>query len=414
MRAIVLSGGGAKGAYQIGVWKALRKLNIKYDVVTGTSIGSVNGLMMVQNDYLKTLWLWSNVGFDVLYDEKFPSKHDTLLEMTEVYKNYAKNFLKQGGISMGKMRNLLTKTYNKKRFFNSNIDYGLVTYNLTKMEPVFLKKKDLTNDVVDYVLASACCYPAFQKMKINGEEYIDGGIYDNMPINLAVEMGADEVIAVDLEAIGVVQDVKYDNVKITYIRPKNEIGSFLVFDRKLAVKAIKYGYYDTMKIFKELDGDKYTFKKGNLIANYNKYSNKFLNYCDKLFKKDEGIYDDILKLSFFNRILKTRKEYELKKIFNETIELLGKVFKIDTCNLYDIKKYNKILLNKIKKQEEISKDFIEKKIKDKKIKDLLNTSSIIKYLYNRLDNNEINKEICALASIFPKEFVCAIYLKVIK
>lgn len=414
MRAIVLSGGGAKGAYQVGVWKALRKLNIKYDIVTGTSIGSVNGLMMVQNDYLKTLWLWSNVGFDILYDEKFPSKHDTLLEMTEVYKNYAKNFLKQGGISMGKMRNLLTKTYNKKKFFNSNIDYGLVTYNLTKMEPVFLKKKDLTNDVVDYVLASACCYPAFQKMKINGQEYIDGGIYDNMPINLAVEMGADEVIAVDLEAIGVVQDVKYDNVKITYIRPKNEIGSFLVFDRKLAVKAIKYGYYDTMKTFEKLDGDKYTFKKGNLIANYNKYSSKFLNYCDELFKEDEGIYDDILKLSFFNRILKTREEYELKKIFNETIELLGKVFEIDTCNLYDIKKYNKILLNKIKKQEEISKDFIEKKIKDKKIKDLLNTSSIIKYLYNRLDNNEINKEICALASVFPKEFVCTIYLKVIK
>ena len=235
-----------------------------------------------------------------------------------------------------------------------------------------------------------------------------------MPINLAVEMGADEVIAVDLEAIGVVQDVKYDNVKITYIRPKNEIGSFLVFDRKLAVKAIKYGYYDTMKIFKELDGNKYTFKKGNLIANYNRYSIKFLNYCDKLFKENEGIYDDILKLSFFNRIFKTRKEYELKKIFNETIELLGKVFEIDTCNLYDIKKYNKSLLSKIKKQEEISKDFIEKKIKDKKFKDLLNTSSIIKYLYNRLDNNEINKELCALASIFPKEFVCAIYLKVIK
>lgn len=414
MRAIVFSGGGAKGAYQIGVWKALRKLNIKYDIVTGTSIGSVNGLMMVQKDYLKALWLWSTVGFDVLYDEEFPSKYDTLLEMTEIYKNYAKNFLKQGGISMGKMRNLLTKTYNKKKFFNSNIDYGLVTYNLTKMEPVFIKKKDLTNDVVDYVLASACCYPAFQKMKINGEEYIDGGIYDNMPINLAVEMGADEVIAVDLEAIGVVQDVKCDNVKITYIRPRNEIGSFLVFDRKLAVKAIKYGYYDTMKIFKELDGDKYTFKKGNLIANYNGYSIKFLNYCDNLFKEDEGIYDDILKLSFFNRIFKTRKEYELKKIFNETIELLGKVFGINTCNLYDIKKYNKILLNKIKKQEEISKDFIEKKIKDKNFKDLLNTSSIIKYLYNRLDNNEINKEICALASIFPKEFVCAIYLKVIK
>ena len=51
-RAIVLSGGGSKGAYQIGVWKALRKMKIKYDIVTGTSIGSVNGIMMVNEPAL--------------------------------------------------------------------------------------------------------------------------------------------------------------------------------------------------------------------------------------------------------------------------------------------------------------------------------------------------------------------------
>ena len=42
MRAVVLSGGGSKGAYEIGVWKALRKLHISYDIVTGTSVGALN------------------------------------------------------------------------------------------------------------------------------------------------------------------------------------------------------------------------------------------------------------------------------------------------------------------------------------------------------------------------------------
>ena len=42
-RAIVLSGGGSKGSYQIGVWKALRKLKIDYQIVTGTSVGALNG-----------------------------------------------------------------------------------------------------------------------------------------------------------------------------------------------------------------------------------------------------------------------------------------------------------------------------------------------------------------------------------
>ena len=57
-RAIVLSGGGSKGAYQIGVWKALRKLHINYDIVTGTSVGALNSILFVQKDYLKALKLW--------------------------------------------------------------------------------------------------------------------------------------------------------------------------------------------------------------------------------------------------------------------------------------------------------------------------------------------------------------------
>ena len=58
MRAVVLSGGGSKGSYQIGVWKALRKLKIKYDIVTGTSVGALNGALMVQNKFHKACKLW--------------------------------------------------------------------------------------------------------------------------------------------------------------------------------------------------------------------------------------------------------------------------------------------------------------------------------------------------------------------
>ena len=57
MRAIVLSGGGSKGAYEIGVWKALRKLHIKYDIVTGTSVGALNAALMTQKTYHQGLYL---------------------------------------------------------------------------------------------------------------------------------------------------------------------------------------------------------------------------------------------------------------------------------------------------------------------------------------------------------------------
>lgn len=412
-RAIVLSGGGARGAYQVGVWKALRKLGIKYDIVTGTSIGSINGLMMVQKDYFKTLWLWINIGFDVVYDTKFPTKYDTLSEMIEIYKQYIKHFLKEGGINTSKISNLINNVFNWKKFSKSKIDYGLITYNFTKKEPLIIKKKDLKKDqVVEYVMASACCYPAFQKAEINGEKYIDGGYYDNMPINLAIEMGAEEIIAVDLDAVGFKKPIVKDNVRVTYIKPRNDIGSFLVFDASLAMRAIKYGYFDTLKKFNKLDGNKYTFRKNDLGRNTNKYNKRFLNEIDKVF--DDNNYTELLKLGLFKRFLKTRQQIEISKIFNETIDFLGNLFKIDTCQIYNIRKFNKMLVERNALVEEISIDLIQTKLKNKKFKELFNSSSIVKYLYNLLCSGDNNKELYGIAVIFPKEFIGAIYLKTIK
>ena len=62
--AIVLGGGGSKGAYQVGAWRALRELGIKYDMVTGTSIGALNGALMVLGDYEKALGLWREIDID--------------------------------------------------------------------------------------------------------------------------------------------------------------------------------------------------------------------------------------------------------------------------------------------------------------------------------------------------------------
>ena len=67
MKALVLAGGGAKGSYEMGVWKALRKLGMKFDIITGTSIGALNGALMVQNSYFKGMHLWLNTDFYKLF-----------------------------------------------------------------------------------------------------------------------------------------------------------------------------------------------------------------------------------------------------------------------------------------------------------------------------------------------------------
>ena len=49
--ALVLSGGGSRGGYEIGVWQALRELGVPIHIITRTSVGALNGAMVVQDDF---------------------------------------------------------------------------------------------------------------------------------------------------------------------------------------------------------------------------------------------------------------------------------------------------------------------------------------------------------------------------
>ena len=207
---LVLSGGGSKGAYEIGVYKALKKLHKNIDIVTGTSIGAINGLFIVQKDLRGALKLWKNISFKTIYDEdSFPIMEDE--KLSKIYMQYAKSFINEGGLDIYKMTSLFDKSFKPYKFYNSNIDYGLVTYNISQNKPVLKIKEELPKEnIKDYVLASASCYPAFKPYLIDGEMYIDGGYYDNLPINLAIDLGATEIIAVDLRAIGFKQSRRYN------------------------------------------------------------------------------------------------------------------------------------------------------------------------------------------------------------
>ena len=372
MRAIVLSGGGSKGAYQIGVWKALKKLNIKYDIVTGTSVGALNAALMTQKTYLKAVKLWKNIEFNKVIDED--------IDKDNIIKSYTENII-HGGLNTTNLEQTIEEALDLNKFYNSKIDMGLITVNLNKLKPIMLTKSQIEpSKLKDYLVASASCFPAFKIKDIENNKYIDGGYFDNLPINLALEMGADEIIAVDLKEIGLKRKIEKKDLKITTISPRNDIGSFLIFEKDISRRAIKYGYNDTLKIFKKLDGDKYTFKKNNLIDNYEKYS---YNY-DRLVKKN---------ISF--------------KEFNNIIEVLGSILKLDDTLIYNIAKYNKILIDKFKNLQE-DKNIVNLLNKNK-LKKLFLNEYMIKYIYECMDKKQLKE----LKLIFKKEFYCAAYLKII-
>lgn len=381
MRAVVLSGGGAKGAYQIGVWKALKKLRIKYDIVTGTSVGAINGIFMVQNDFNKCNKVWNKINMKLLFEENIQDSN----KKRELIKNYSKNFIKNNGTKPEGLEKLLEKNINKKRFFNSKINYGLVSYNLTTKKPVIITKKDLTNNnLLDYLIASASCYPAFTPREINNEKLIDGGYYDNLPINLALKLGADEIIAIDLEAPGIKRNPKTKK-EIIYINPNNNLSFFLKFDKQNVQKDKMFGYNDTLKIFKKLEGKRFTFRKKTIDKLIKKYEKKYIDNINKQLntKKIIKILDNI------TLIKKLKTEERKQNIFLTITEMLMQELELQEEKIYSEKTLKYTLIQKVlnhKKDNEvlniykhiINKD--EQNIKKDVIKSPLNTLKAL-YLY---------------------------------
>ena len=340
MKALVLSGGGSKGSYQIGVWKALRELNIKIDIVTGTSAGALNAALITQNSYRTAVKTWKKINLDILFGEDTIEPDKTV----DLYKLYGENFIKNGGMDTSKIENIINESLNKRKFYKSKINFGLVTYNLSNKKPIQLTKKEIKKDLLDdYLMASATCFPAFKKKEINGEKYIDGGYFDNLPINLAIKMGAEEIIAVDLSAPGIKQ-IPTKKVKTITIKPKNKLTNFLNFHEEGSKRNIKLGYNDTMKAFHKLEGNKYTFKKGHIEKNNLMYQETYLHILNKILRFKNATKEFYSQL----KILDVTKENIQEKLLLRVMELVAKDFNLDETTIYTYRSFNRKLKKELK------------------------------------------------------------------
>lgn len=376
MKAIVLSGGGSKGSYQIGVWRALRKLHIKYDIVTGTSVGALNGALMVQNKFHKAIKLWSKINMQLLFGDEATNS----TKIKDVLNMYRINFFKNGGMDVKILEDVIDKYIDKDTFYNSKIDFGLVAVNLSGKKAVQMKKKDIPKDKLsDYLMASASCYPAFQKKDIDGNKFIDGGIFDNMPINLAIDLGADSIIAVDLCAPGVKARPKKHVDTIT-IKPNNKLTNFLNFYEEGSIRNIKFGYNDTMKVFGKYKGYKYTFKKKNIDEAISEYHKLFIHNLNQILNSEK-----LIKLIDVNLI-------DQEKLIIKTAEEIGLLLEFDETKIYKFRKFNKKLL----------KEFKKNKVNSKKI-------STIEELYEMMLKKDY-KLLRTIGILHPKEFIEALYL----
>lgn len=269
--ALVLAGGGARGAYEVGVWQAMSELGMEINIVTGSSVGSINGAMVCQGDLELSLRMWKEMETHKVFD------------VHEGFQNfdYAKEIILNKGAGSTRLNELLDKYVDEEKIRASSIDYGLTTVELKTLKQHFLFREDIKEgQLVDYILASSSAFPVIHAHEIDGVEYIDGGYADVMPIDMAIKKGATKVIAVRLHGLGFEKKpTNAENVDITIIDPKWDLGETLIFDVDNAKKIMRLGYLDAMKAFGIFDGNYYTFAKDTL----NKTDMKMADACAKLF-----------------------------------------------------------------------------------------------------------------------------------
>ncbi len=259
-KALVLAGGGARGSYQVGVWRALTELGWNPQIITGTSVGSLNGAMFALDLYETARDMWTSIrSQDVM---ELPEETRNLTELHQ----FLRDVVRAGGMDVTPLEEIVERVLDEDSLRASPIRFGLVTVEKRGLKPRELPLEEIPKGKVkDYLLASAACFPALRAKQIDGVQFLDGGYRDNMPTGLAQKMGAEELVCVDLEGVGITLPNR-TGLPTTMVRSYWELGDILHFDPDTARRNIELGYYDTLRAFGRLRGCAYAVAKNEQTA----------------------------------------------------------------------------------------------------------------------------------------------------
>lgn len=262
MYGLVLEGGGSKGSYQIGACRALAEMGIVYSAVAGTSVGALNGAMVVQGDIDKAYQLWHDMNpYNVIKmtDEELKGFKESSsgIEALNVFMKKLRKVIAERGLDTTPLVELLESEIDEQKIRKSKIDFGIVTVDLTSRKALEIYKEDIPiGKLVDFILASAS-FPAFRRAVIDGRVFIDGSFYNALPINLVKNKSCTDIIVIRTNSLGIKRRIDTTGLDIITIEPSESLGPILDFNSGRMRLNLKLGYFDALKVFKKLRGKRY-------------------------------------------------------------------------------------------------------------------------------------------------------------
>ncbi len=327
---LVLDGGGARGAYQIGAWKALREAGVHINAVAGTSVGALNGALICMGDLEKAEKIWSEMTFsrvmdvdDAWMERLFQGEQRLADILPEI-----RRILAEGGVDVTPLRRLIHETVDEKKIRESGIEFCMTTFSLSEFRKLELSISDIPEGrLEDFLLASAYLI-GFRNEKLEGRRYLDGGLADNVPVAPLVERGYKDIIEIRIYGPGREPRVKLpEDAEIYRIGPRVRLGSILEFDGRRSRQNMKIGYYDAKRMLYGLEGIIYYIDQ---------------EYSDELYERRMRDVSELEKAELAFR-LKIAPGYTDKEIYLAVLEASAKQLQVPKYRIYTVDELRKLV-----------------------------------------------------------------------
>lgn len=425
-RSIALGAGGARGAYQIGAWKALRELGVDYDIVVGSSIGSVNGVAMVQDDYDLALDLWKNISVDKIFagDVDLDFEPQDIIGSTEKLVSLLIKILTNKGLDISPFLDLLNDIVDEDKVRASAREFGIVALRVPLIKGMEITKEKMkVGYMAKYILASSSAFPVFPVCEVDGNKYIDGGYYDSLPINFARNLGAEEVVAIDV-SLSTTHEEELSSNDVIYIKSAWSLGPFLDFDNESIMRNMDLGYNDTMKAYGKYRGFRYTF----LLNDEESFNDVALALKKGIEKVDHEM--NLQKYKRIRNILNSKNllDYIAKYTDNKELspyeyllraeEICAELFTQNPQEIYDFISLKDQLMSHFNNPRKVDYEKIFNNLSSimsimelyEYIKQISNEEIIASILYKLLDGQDIVSEMAKIAIIAPEAVISGLYL----
>lgn len=350
---LVLEGGGAKGAYQAGAWKALREAGIRIKGVSGTSVGALNGAMICMDDYEKTEEVWRNMTYSrvMKVDENVIASLKNLGTKSLDFSNLTaemKKLVSDRGFDITPLKDLIAETIDEEKIRNSSCELYVTSFCVSDRKEVNFNVKTMPEGTMkDAILASAYM-PGFKNEKIGGKTYLDGGSINNVPLNVLTERGYKNIIVIRIFGIGVDREKRFhipDDVKIYRIAPRKNLGGVLELDGKRAERNMTLGYFDAMRLIYGLTGRKYYIylprseayyfdKLMSELAVFRDYLTPYLD--EKSQEKMTGyrIYTETI-FPYLAKKMKLALDWDYRELYGAVLEICAQKMELKVFKIYE-------------------------------------------------------------------------------